>query len=82
MVRTQIQLTERQARELKSVAHRQGVSVAELIRRAVDKALTADIIPDREEIRRRARQAVGRFSDTVTDVAEHHDDYLAEAFGA
>ena len=80
MVRTQIQMTERQSRQLKSIAHDQGISVAEFIRRAIDCALTTNILVDPEEIRRRARQAVGQFSDTAQDVAKNHDRYLAEAF--
>ena len=39
MVRTQIQLTERQARLVRDAARRKGVSIAELIRRALDDAL-------------------------------------------
>jgi len=36
MVRTQIQLTEEQARALKEIAAARGESMAEVIRRAVD----------------------------------------------
>jgi len=77
MVRTQIQLTEQQARQLRILAQRQGISVAEIVRRSVDRTLQADTAPDMGEIRRRALQAAGSFSDTAHDVAEHHDRYLA-----
>jgi len=62
MVRTQIQLSERQSRRLKALAAREGTSVAELIRRAVDRALDAEALDDPEEIKRRALSAIGRFS--------------------
>ena len=42
MVRTQIQLTEEQARRLKALAAEQGVSMAELIRRSVDTVLNGE----------------------------------------
>ena len=81
MVRTQIQLTERQSRQLKVVAKRQGVSIAEIIRRSIDHTLAADLVADPEEIRQRARLAVGKFADSAHDVAQNHDRYLAEACG-
>ena len=41
MVRTQIQLTEEQARALKELAAEEGVSMAELIRRSVEYTIKA-----------------------------------------
>ena len=79
MVRTQIQLTERQSRRLKALAKRQGVSVAELIRRAVDRTSDASLVVDEEEVRARALTIVGKYADTAPDVSEQHDRYLAEA---
>jgi hypothetical protein len=35
---------------------------------------------DREEIKRRAIAAIGRFRSDVTDLAREHDRYLEEAF--
>ena len=46
MVRTQIQLTEEQARRLRAMSAEQGVSMAELIRRSVDALLNGGS-PDR-----------------------------------
>jgi len=78
MVRTQIQLTERQSRKLKTIADQQGVSVAELIRRAVDHALDVELPADRNIIRARALEVVGKYADSADDVSEQHDGYLAE----
>ena len=80
MVRTQIQLTERQTRRLKAEATRQGTSMAELIRRAVDHALETDLLSDEEEVRARALSVIGKYADTDRDTSEHHDRYLPEAF--
>jgi len=80
VVRTQIQLTEVQAAALKQRAAREGVSVAELIRRSVDAWIVSDrSLPDGER-RRRAMAAVGFLGSGPPDLAEEHDAYLAEAY--
>ncbi len=81
MVRTQIQLTERQARELKRMAAREGVSMAEVIRRSVDARIRegAGEVPWEERVHR-AQAAMGKFRSGLKDVAERHDDYLVEAY--
>lgn len=81
MVRTQIQLSEEQARILKELAGKYDTSMAELIRQAVDDWLRSTNVVDREERKRRALAAVGRFNSGVSDLSENHDRYLAEAFG-
>lgn len=82
MVRTQIQLTEQQARRLRAEARERGVSLAEMIRRCVEKAL-ADEGPDRAALYDRAARVVGRFRDRhgARDVSRRHDRYLEEAYG-
>ena len=82
MVRTQIQLTERQARELKRMAAREGVSMAEVIRKAVDAKIRegSGEVPWEEKVRR-ARAVMGKFRSGLKDVAERHDHYLAEEYG-
>ncbi|MDP2915053.1 MAG: CopG family transcriptional regulator [Candidatus Aminicenantes bacterium] len=80
-MRTQIQLDERQAERLKAVAASRGLSMAEWIRRAVDSALLSGGLTNREDQRRRAIAASGRFDSGVTDISVEHDKYLAEAFG-
>jgi 16S rRNA U516 pseudouridylate synthase RsuA-like enzyme len=79
MIRTQIQLTEEQARELKRIAAERGISVAALIREAVAKTLAAD---DRPARRRRALAAVGRFGSGRRDVSAERDRYLADDFAS
>ncbi|MBI2237243.1 MAG: ribbon-helix-helix protein, CopG family [Actinobacteria bacterium] len=80
MIRTQIQLTEDQAARLRRIAAERGVSIAEVIREAVDRLPDPH---DRAERWARALAAVGKGHDRegATDVSVRHDDYLAEAYG-
>lgn len=80
MVRTQIQLTEKQAEAVKQAAARLHLSVAEVIRRVIDRSLGTDLLRDEDEVRRRALAAAGRFRTKENDVARRHDDYLIEAY--
>lgn len=80
MVRTQIQLTEEQARTLKRLALSRHLSVAELIRQAVDSLIKSGTAIDIEERRKRALDIVGRFSSGKRDISREHDKYLSEAF--
>lgn len=80
MIRTQIQLEEAQYRSLKELAARQGVSIAELVRRAVNNLLQSEVVP-LEERRQRAIAAIGRFRSGIKDISERHDEYLAEIYG-
>lgn len=82
MVRTQIQLTQEQSQRLKRIAKRKGVSVAEVIRQSIDIAMISEDIPDREEMKERARSIFGKFRDSASDVSENHDNYLSEAFSS
>jgi Arc/MetJ-type ribon-helix-helix transcriptional regulator len=76
MVRTQIMLTEHQHRFLKEVALDAGVSLAEVVRQAVQQMM--------KEQRHRgwesARELYGAWRDDAGDVSDKHDDYLVEAF--
>jgi hypothetical protein len=80
MLRTQIQLTEKQSSMLKAVAQRRGVSMAELIRQGVDLILSQSSERSPDEIYRRAAQAVGRFRSGTHDAAVRHDAYLSEEY--
>ena len=81
MVRTQIQLTDGQARRVRCLAQEQGVSMAELIRRCLDQLLESGE-PDRAALYERAEAVLGQFEDRAgaDDLARRHDDYLATSF--
>jgi hypothetical protein len=81
MVRTQIQLTEQQARRLRAQARERGLSLAEIIRRYVEKGLSEES-SDRAALYDRAARVVGRFRDRrdARDLSTKHDRYLDEAF--
>lgn len=81
MVRTQIQLTERQAKALKELAVATERSMAELIRQSVDAFLRSSAHRNRREQKRRALAAIGRFRSGVSDLSVNHDRHLSEAFG-
>jgi len=81
MVRTQIQLTDGQARRVRRLAQEQGVSMAEFIRRCLDQVLESGG-PDRSALYERAEAVVGRFEDPsgADDLARRHDHYLGTSF--
>lgn len=77
MVRTIIQLTEKQAKELRQRSKKEGVSVSELVRQGVDIILSKPSLDD--ETWRRAMEAVGFADFGIPDLSERHDEYFAEA---
>lgn len=81
MVRTQVQLTEKQAESLRKRAAEEDVSQAEIVRRGIELYLQESGVVGEEERRERALRALGRFHSGKRDVGERHDRYLAEAYG-
>lgn len=81
MIRTQIQLTEQQVLKLRRAARAQGVSLAEMVRRLVDRGIAAEL-PDRAAAYAMAAERVGAFRDrdAASDVSERHDAYLEDAY--
>jgi len=79
MVRTQIQLTNEQYQSLKRMAQVEGIPMAELVRRGVDKILKSSVAISEEELRQSALEIAGRFHSGKKDLSDKHDDYLAEA---
>lgn len=81
MVRTQIQLSEKQVILLKRMAVAQKKSMAEIIRQAVDYFAKAKQPEGEERLRKRAIAAAGHFRSGVKDMATSHDAYLTEILG-
>lgn len=81
MIRTQVQLTQDQLRRLRKLAVEEGVSVAEMVRRSVDRAL-GEGTPSRRQLYERAAQLIGTFADReqATDLSSGHDRYLEDAY--
>jgi hypothetical protein len=80
MVRTQIQLTEKQARELRRQAGLRRMSVAALIRGHIDRGLQLE----RNDLAAkygRAARVVGKFKAKLglSDASVNHDRYLNES---
>ena len=83
MIRAQIQFTEEQHQVLRRWASRQGISVSEAVRRCVEERMRR--VPSEDDAPGRVRQAlevVGRYHSGRSDVAERHDDHLADVFGS
>lgn len=80
MVRTQVQLTEVQARLLHEQARKSGVSIAALIRRSVDYYIENLNGGGKRELVERAKEAAGKYHTDLKDLARNHDRYLAEDF--
>ena len=76
--RTMVYLEPRQKDALKKQAQREHASVAELIRRAVDRYLTPE--SKRRPVPREAyEKLIGIGRSGLTDVSERHDHYIGEA---
>ncbi len=77
MIRTQISLTEEQHARLLRKARQRGVSMATLIREAVEV-----VVPDDDDVRRERRRKAfamaGAFRSGRRDTAATHDDALVE----
>jgi hypothetical protein len=68
-------------RKLRRVARAHGLSLAETVRRLIDKGIE-EALPDRSALYSRASDVVGAYHDErASDVSEKHDDYLDGAYG-
>lgn len=77
MVRMQIQLTDAQAERLRRVARNRGVSIASLVREAVDRSLAGG--DPKAEAWQRALTVMGAFAGPGGSVATEHDAWFADA---
>ena len=79
-IRTQVQLTEEQARALKVRARSEERSMADLVRESVSEYLARRPVRDRRDLLQRADALTGRFHSGSPDIATNHDRYLDEAY--
>ena len=79
-VRTQVQLTEEQARALKVRARNEERSMADLVRESVSEYLARRPARNRSDLLQRANALTGRFHSGTPDIAINHDRYLDEAY--
>lgn len=79
MVRTEIELEERQVEALRKLSSASGQSIDDLVRQSVDRLLEFPPMVSRQEIVERAMRAVGGFHSGLKDVSRNHDKYFAEA---
>ena len=80
MVRTQIQLTEQQAKILHEIAAKEGVSIAKLIRQSVDAFIQSKKSKVKPILIEKAKEAAGKYHVEIKDLAKNHDRYLVEDF--
>ena len=80
MKRTQIQLTEEQAKKLREIAMKNHESMASIIRSAIDQFLTSSAKDDRSTLYRRAGSVAGKYSADKDDISVAHDRYLDEEY--
>jgi hypothetical protein len=75
----QIQFTEEQQAELRYQARKRGISISALVREAVDHELSRR--ESHAEAWERMMSIAGKYrSDPPHDIAENHDEYLADAY--
>ncbi len=85
MIRTQIQLTEKQSTGIRKLAQRENISMAKVIRQAIDRWLCTYGDASTSAKRQRALSVVQEMDRTFhsghSDISVNHDAYLAEAYG-
>ncbi|MGH8924282.1 MAG: ribbon-helix-helix domain-containing protein [Acidimicrobiia bacterium] len=79
MIRTQVQLDEKQVKALRRIAADRGVSMAALVRESVDHLLESQRWGQDWD---RAMEVVGKHRGSGERIAEEHDRYLEETFTA
>jgi len=80
MVRTQIQLTEDQAATLKKISSERNISMAEIIRQAIDRMVQTSLVQSSGERKKKAIAAAGKFRTGIKDLAKNHDAHLLETY--
>jgi hypothetical protein len=82
MVRTQVQFEEAQYEQIRKLAHRQRVSISEVVRRLVGRGLAAGV--DRPQVPRSSAllDIAGIAKGGPRDLGKRHDAYLDEDFAS
>ena len=73
MITMQVQFTEEQDRQLREIARQENLSVAEVVRRCVDRTLVAEQ-PARAALYERAARIVGSLTSEETDLTKDLGD--------
>lgn len=81
MLRTQVQFTEEQYRKIRSLAHRRGVSISQVVRESVERHLDAETY-DADALYARVAEVVGKYDDREgrEDLSSNHDEFLDETY--
>lgn len=80
MVMAQVTLTDEEAERLEELARDKRVSLDDVIHDMVVEQLSRASELTMAEKRRRSLEVLGKYRSGVTDLAENHDKYLAEAY--
>ncbi len=80
MIRAQIQFDEKQYERIRELAHRQRISIAEVVRRLVSRGLGGDELDGRTNAAAELLALAGSGRSGLKDLARRHDHYLAEDF--
>ena len=82
MIPPQIRLTEEQYRRIKTLAEADYVSTAHVVHDAIATWLAHCAASSPAARWERALSVMARFDSGLSDAAENHDAYLAEAYGS
>jgi len=80
MIRKQFKLSEKQVAALRRLAAKRHVSMAEMVRQAVDYFLQMAESANAEEQRKQAIAIAGRFHSGRSGLSAKHDEHLAEIY--
>ena len=81
MIRTQIQLSEKQSRILKDLSLNRKESIASLIRQAIDQFIASGG-PNRTGQYQQALSVAGKYQADNSDISLEHDKYLDEGYAS
>jgi hypothetical protein len=79
VIRTQVQLTDKQAAELKQLSAMRGRSISALVREGIDQLLRSGGAVSRSDRMRRAASVFGKFRSGRPNLADRHDGHFADA---